>query len=120
MGFSGCLSDIRYLCFDVLKSCARQVLRLARFLSRGDRCCHFVNTPETFGCAAIHNQTVGRQIADQCLGLDWSKISLSEDQQYLAAKMGVALPALPVHGIQENSLFNKLAVEADNPIDFAL
>ena len=36
-GFSGCVSDIRYLCFDVLKSCARHVFFFAKMVSRGDQ-----------------------------------------------------------------------------------
>jgi hypothetical protein len=73
----------------------------------------YKNTSESFGTIALHNQ----ELADAVNGIsidNGDAVKLTHDMQYLCKVMGVKLPFLPVHGVEEFKLYAKLVTRGIN------
>ena len=66
----------------------------------------YKNTSETFGTVALHNEELANKLSHRVSQLP--PVKLTHDMKYLCEMMGTKLPFLPVHTIEERSLFGKM------------
>jgi len=75
----------------------------AQFLPGWSNTSDYVNTPEQFDTVPLHSAALGEAMA----GIEVGNVKLSADRKYLAEKMGLKLPPLPVHGAHAKSVVSR-------------
>jgi len=71
--------------------------------------CDFIITSESTTILPLHSEALGDAV--RALQLDKTKITLTADQKYLAEKLRVPIPFLPIHSKEERKLFSLLMLE---------
>ena len=84
----------------------------ARLYPGWSNTCDFMMTPELTTMVPLHTAELGEVV--KSLQLDTARIKLTPDQLYLANKIALPLPFLPIDSSAEKQLFSKVLLEATN------
>jgi len=83
-----------------------------RLYSGWSNTCDFIKTPELTTMVPLHTAELGAVV--ESLHLEPSRIKLTRDLRYLAEKMKLTVPFLPLHSVAEKRLFSMLLLEVGN------